>query len=83
MGVLNLRISRCLRDFVSWPQVGKLNGKSFLVDKAVLNVFRMMGMMGGEYVAVTNSGALPLEQVLREQCAGGCGCGCCRYAIGA
>jgi xylan 1,4-beta-xylosidase len=30
----------------------------------VLNVFRMMGMLGGEYVAVTNSGALPLEQVV-------------------
>jgi len=43
---------------------GKVNGKSFLVDKAVLNVFRMMGMMGGEYVAVTNPKALPLEQVL-------------------
>jgi xylan 1,4-beta-xylosidase len=43
---------------------GKVDGKSFLVDKAVLNVFRMMGMMGGEYVAVANPGALPVEQVL-------------------
>ena len=43
---------------------GKIDGKNFLVDKAVLNVFRMMGKMGGEYVAVTNSGALPVEQVL-------------------
>jgi xylan 1,4-beta-xylosidase len=43
---------------------GKVDGKSFLVDKPVLNVFRMMGKLGGEYVAVTNSGALPLEEVL-------------------
>jgi len=45
---------------------GKVDGKSFLVDKAVLNVFRMMGKMSGEYVSVANSGALPLEQVLGE-----------------
>jgi xylan 1,4-beta-xylosidase len=43
---------------------GKANGKNFLVDKAVLNVFRMMGMMSGQYVSVSNSGALPLEEVL-------------------
>jgi xylan 1,4-beta-xylosidase len=43
---------------------GKVDGKSFLVDKAVLNVFRMMGKLGGKYVAVTNSGALPVEQIL-------------------
>jgi xylan 1,4-beta-xylosidase len=45
---------------------GKADGKNYLVDKPVLNVFRMMGMMGGEYVAVTSSGALPVEQVVQE-----------------
>ncbi len=45
---------------------GKADGKSFLVDKAVLNVFRMMGKLGGDYVAVTSSGALPLDQVLGD-----------------
>ena len=49
---------------------GKADGKSFLVDKAVLNVFRMMGMLGGEYVAVTSSGALPLEQVVSDSVRG-------------
>jgi xylan 1,4-beta-xylosidase len=34
------------------------------IDKPVLNVFRMMGMMGGERVAVTSSGAVPLETML-------------------
>jgi xylan 1,4-beta-xylosidase len=43
---------------------GTADGKNFLVDKAVLNVFRMMGMLGGENVSVTISDALPLEQVL-------------------
>jgi xylan 1,4-beta-xylosidase len=45
---------------------GKADGASYLVDKPVLNVFRMMGMMGGRYVAVTSSGALPVEQVVKE-----------------
>ena len=43
---------------------GTANGKNFLVDKAVLNVFRMMGMMSGQYVSVSNSGTLPLGEVL-------------------
>jgi xylan 1,4-beta-xylosidase len=43
---------------------GKADGVSYLVDKPVLNVFRMMGMLGGEYVAVTSEGAQPLEQVV-------------------
>jgi xylan 1,4-beta-xylosidase len=34
------------------------------VDKPVLNVFRMLGMMTGERVAVTNPGARPLEEML-------------------
>ncbi len=45
---------------------GKADGVNYLVDKPVLNVFRMMGMMGGKYVAVTSSGALPVEQVVKE-----------------
>jgi xylan 1,4-beta-xylosidase len=45
---------------------GKVDGKNFLVDKAVLNVFRMMGMLNGQYIAVSSSGAVPLEQVLRD-----------------
>lgn len=49
---------------------GKADGRNYLVDKAVLNVFRMMGMMGGQYVAVTDSGALPVEQVLKESVRG-------------
>jgi len=34
------------------------------IDKPVLNVFRMMGMMGGERVAVTSSGAVPMATML-------------------
>lgn len=43
---------------------GKADGKSYLVDKPVLNVFRMMGMLDGEYVAASSSGAVPLEDVV-------------------
>jgi xylan 1,4-beta-xylosidase len=45
---------------------GKADGNSYLVDKPVLNVFRMMGMLGGQYVTVTSSGALPVEQVVKD-----------------
>lgn len=45
---------------------GKADEVNYLVDKPVLNVFRMMGMMGGEYVVVTSTGALPVEQVVKE-----------------
>jgi xylan 1,4-beta-xylosidase len=45
---------------------GMAGGVDYLVDKPVLNVFRMMGMMGGEYVSVTNSGALPVEEVVKD-----------------
>jgi xylan 1,4-beta-xylosidase len=31
-----------------------------------MNVFRMMGKMEGEKVAVTSSGSIPLEQIVRE-----------------
>jgi len=34
------------------------------VDKPVLNVFRMLGMMGGERVAVESSGAVPLGTMI-------------------
>jgi xylan 1,4-beta-xylosidase len=33
------------------------------IDKPVLNVFRMLGRMGGDFVSVASSGALPLETV--------------------
>jgi len=49
---------------------GKANGVSYLVDKPVLNVFRMMGMLGGDYVAVSSTGALPLKQVVDESVRG-------------
>jgi xylan 1,4-beta-xylosidase len=42
---------------------GRVGDVDYLVDKPVLNVFRMMGMMGGRYVAVTSSGAIPVDQV--------------------
>jgi xylan 1,4-beta-xylosidase len=41
------------------------------IDKPVLNVFRMLGQMRGDRLAVTSSGALPLDRVrdagVREQ----------------
>jgi xylan 1,4-beta-xylosidase len=36
------------------------------VDKPVLNVFRMLGMLGGDWVNVKSNGALPLSKILRE-----------------
>ena len=36
------------------------------VDKPVLNVFRMLGLMGGQRVAVANPTALPLPGILTE-----------------
>lgn len=36
------------------------------VDKPVLNVFRMLGMLGGDWVNVHSNGALPLSKILRE-----------------
>jgi xylan 1,4-beta-xylosidase len=49
---------------------GKADGVSYLVDKPVLNVFRMMGMLGGQMLPVTSSGALPVDEVLRESVRG-------------
>jgi xylan 1,4-beta-xylosidase len=34
------------------------------VDKAVLNVFSMMAMLGGDWVRTESSGALPVEQIV-------------------
>ena len=34
------------------------------VDKAVLNVFRMMAMLGGNWVRTESTGALPLQQIV-------------------
>jgi xylan 1,4-beta-xylosidase len=36
------------------------------IDKPVLNVFRMFSLMGGQRVAATSSGAVPLATVLRD-----------------
>ncbi|MDQ2711753.1 MAG: beta-xylosidase, partial [Acidobacteriota bacterium] len=36
------------------------------IDKPVLNVFRMWGMLGGDWVAVTSSGALELNSILES-----------------
>jgi xylan 1,4-beta-xylosidase len=36
------------------------------IDKPVLNVFRMMAQMKGKRLAVESSGALPLEQIVRN-----------------
>ena len=33
------------------------------IDKPVLNVFRMLGQMRGQWVAVTSSGSLPLDSI--------------------
>ena len=36
------------------------------VDKAVLNVFRMFGMLKGDWLSVTSSGGLPVEEILKN-----------------
>jgi xylan 1,4-beta-xylosidase len=36
------------------------------IDKPVLNVFRMLGMLGGDWIEATSSGAQPLEAVLAD-----------------
>ncbi len=36
------------------------------VDKPVLNVFRMAGMMGGERVATSSSGLVPLKEIVSD-----------------
>ncbi len=35
------------------------------IDKPILNLFRMLGLMGGERVRVTSTGAVPLETLMR------------------
>jgi xylan 1,4-beta-xylosidase len=35
------------------------------IDKPVLNLFRMLGMMSGDRVAVTSSGSVPLETIVK------------------
>lgn len=35
------------------------------IEKPILNVFRMLGLMGGERIAATSSGAVPLETQVR------------------
>jgi xylan 1,4-beta-xylosidase len=36
------------------------------IDKPVLNVFRMLGMLGGDWIEATSSGAQPLEAVVAD-----------------
>jgi xylan 1,4-beta-xylosidase len=36
------------------------------IDKPILNVFRMAGMMAGERVLTSSSGQIPLDQLMRE-----------------
>jgi xylan 1,4-beta-xylosidase len=36
------------------------------IDKAVLNAFRMFGLLGGERVEASSSGAVPAEEVVRD-----------------
>jgi xylan 1,4-beta-xylosidase len=36
------------------------------VDKAVLNVFRMMAMLGGQWVRTESTGAMPVEQIVTK-----------------
>ena len=36
------------------------------IDKPILNLFRMLGLMSGERVRATSSGAVPLETLVRE-----------------
>lgn len=36
------------------------------IDKPVLNVFRMMGLLGGERIDAQSSGALPTDEVLKS-----------------
>jgi xylan 1,4-beta-xylosidase len=36
------------------------------LDKPVLNAFRMLGLLGNERVKVSSSGALPIEEVVRD-----------------
>ena len=40
------------------------------IDKPVLNVFRMMGMLGGDWLQVSSSGAQPLQDVVEKSVTG-------------
>lgn len=40
------------------------------IDKPVLNAFRLMGKLSGEWVATESDGALPLEQVVTQSVTG-------------
>ena len=57
LGMLNWSFEFEGRDYFEGFRDLSTNG----VDKPVLNVFRMLGMMGGERVGVTSSGAVGLE----------------------
>ncbi|HZD48229.1 MAG TPA: beta-xylosidase [Silvibacterium sp.] len=40
------------------------------IDKPVLNVFRMLGMLGGEWIETTSTAAQPLDQVVANSVTG-------------
>ena len=40
------------------------------IDKPVLNAFRLMGKLGGEWIASESDGALPLDQVVTQSVTG-------------
>jgi xylan 1,4-beta-xylosidase len=40
------------------------------IDKPVLNVFRMLGMLGGDWVSATSTGAQPLDDVVANSVTG-------------
>ncbi len=40
------------------------------IDKPVLNVFRMLGMLDGEWISTQSTGAQPLQEVLRRSVTG-------------
>jgi xylan 1,4-beta-xylosidase len=40
------------------------------VDKAVLNAFRMMAMLGGDWVRTESTGAMPVQQIVTESVTG-------------
>jgi len=60
LGMLNWSFEFEGRDYFEGFRDLSTNG----VDKPVLNVFRMLGMMGGERVLVESSGAVPLATMM-------------------
>ena len=53
------------------------------IDKPVMNVFRMLGQMSGNRVAVTSSAGLPLEEVRDKSVRGPADISALRHPLGA